>query len=157
MKCHIAFDHKPPDNTLSNVELFIWLNATYLNVLKADCQPNKLCSEFALAALHTAVTALPHFLFSACFCTHHKFIVPILHCMCLCTVFLFCITNRHRARANLQNCCFFSINSWTIRSPNWQQSVLSVNLWIPAGSAVAHASFQAGAGFRQEIRQWEVL
>lgn len=34
---------------------------------------------------------------------------------------------------------------------------MSVNLSVPAGSAVAHARLQARAGFRQEIRQREVL
>lgn len=35
--------------------------------------------------------------------------------------------------------------------------ILRVKLPVPAGSAVAHARLQTRAGFRQEIRQREVL
>lgn len=35
--------------------------------------------------------------------------------------------------------------------------VWSINLRVPAGSAVAQAGFQTSAGFRQQIRQGEVL
>lgn len=91
---------------------------------------NQLYSKFALVVINIVAAPLS--------------LIPILHCMCssvYCPVCLVNITNRHRVHALLQN----------------GVSVMSVNSWIPAGSAVAQARLQACAGFRQEIRQGEVL
>lgn len=54
---------------------------------------------------------------------------------------LFCSPQSGLAHKHLRNCLL----------------VWSIDLWVPAGSAVAQAGFQTCAGFRQQIRQGEVL
>lgn len=89
------------------------------------------------------VTALPHLIF----------LPALAHAECNTS----CFALQVEAQSVLQNFLYAPKQNQLTNPHSCSKVYLNVDFWIPAGSAVAHASFQARAGFRQQIRQWEVL